>query len=177
METQSKKDKSNIENLQGTEAVKKIKNLVNKADTCFFCTYIKSGESFSTRPMSTQKVDDEGNLYFLSRSDSDKNLEIKEDNYVQLLYNTSSHVGFLSIYGTAEIIYDKALLDEIWDPIAKVWFTEGKDDPTISIIKVRPADGYYWDTVHGKAVALVKMLTSLITGKTLDDSVEGNIKV
>ncbi len=177
METISKEAKGKVENLLGTEAVKKIKELVKKADTCFFCTHIKSGESFSTRPMSTQKVDDEGYLYFLSDKGSDKNLEIQEDSYVQLLYNSSAHSGFLSIYGTAEIIYDRALIEELWEPIAKVWFTEGKDDPTISVIKVKAADGYYWDTAHGKAVSLIKMVASIVTGKTMDDSIEGNLNI
>jgi hypothetical protein len=59
----------------------------------------------------------------------------------------------------------------------KVWFTEGKDDPRISVIKVTPTSGYYWDTKHGSAVAFTKMLIGSIIGTTLDDSVEGILKV
>jgi hypothetical protein len=38
-------------------------------------------------------------------------------------------------------------------------------------------DGYYWDTKHGHAVALVKMIAGALSGKTLDDSIEGTLKV
>ncbi|MEP6467521.1 MAG: pyridoxamine 5'-phosphate oxidase family protein, partial [Parafilimonas sp.] len=55
--------------------------------------------------------------------------------------------------------------------------TEGKDDPRITVIKVTPENGYYWDTKHGQAVALVKMVAGAIAGKTMDDSIEGNIKL
>jgi len=89
----------------------------------------------------------------------------------------SHHSGFLSINGRAEISKDKAKIEELWDGIMKTWFTEGKDDPRITVIKVTPVDGYYWDTKHGEAVALVKMVVGAIAGKTLDDSIEGTIKV
>jgi hypothetical protein len=50
-------------------------------------------------------------------------------------------------------------------------------DPRITVIKVAPADGYYWDTKHNMAVAGVKMLIGAAIGKTLDDSIEGRLKV
>ena len=46
-----------------------------------------------------------------------------------------------------------------------------------SFIKVTPSEGYYWDTKHGTAVAFLKMAASVITGKTMDDSVEGTLEV
>jgi general stress protein 26 len=127
--------------------------------------------------MSPEKIDDEGNLWFLSASDSHKNKHIAEDPSVQLLFQGSAHSDFLSINGKAEISRDKNKIDELWDGIMKTWFTEGKDDPRITVIKVMPESGYYWDTKHGQAVALVKMVIGAATGKTLDDSIEGTIKV
>jgi hypothetical protein len=58
----------------------------------------------------------------------------------------------------------------------KNWFTEGKDDPRITVIKFTPTQGYYWDTKHGMAVALIKRLAGAIMGETHDDSIEGKIK-
>jgi general stress protein 26 len=65
----------------------------------------------------------------------------------------------------------------LWKPLAKVWFTGGEDDPRISVIKVEPAEGYYWDNKHGNAIAFVKMLAGALTGQTLDDSIEGKLDV
>ncbi len=58
-----------------------------------------------------------------------------------------------------------------------MWVTEGEDDPRITVIKVEPSRGYYWDTKHDRAIVLAKMVAGAITGKTLDDSIEGQIKV
>ena len=51
------------------------------------------------------------------------------------------------------------------------------DDPRITVIKVTPSEGYYWDTKHGNAVAGVKMLIGTVLRKTLDDSVTGKLDV
>jgi general stress protein 26 len=167
----------NRENLQGEAAAKKIKELVNSAKTCFFCTKHDPENEFATRPMAVQKTDDDGTLWFLSATDSNKNAELQTENTVQLLFQGSSYSDFLSIYGTAVVSTDKEKIKELWKPDLKVWFTEGLDDPRISVIKVEPSGGYYWDTKHGAPITLAKRLFGAVTGKTLDDSIEGELKL
>ncbi len=165
----------NFKNLDGSEAIKKITALAKKASSCFFCTNIISGQSFSTRPMSPQKIDEQGNFWFLSAKDSKKNQELKIDPYVQLLFQGSHYSDFLTLYGDATISDDKAKIKELWEPTLKTWFTEGVDDPRITVIKVEPWEGYYWDTKHGMVVAGLKRLAGAALGKTLDDSIEGSV--
>jgi len=165
----------NFENLQGNEAWAKLKEMAEGV-SCFFCSNIRSGLPFSTRPMSPQKVDDNGDLWFLSANDSHKNEEIAIDPMVHLLFQGSKYSDFLNVYGIAEIIDDKEKIKELWEPILKTWFTEGVDDPRISVIKVSPTQGYYWDNKHGNAVAFVKQLVGAAIGKTLDDSIEGKLQ-
>ncbi|RYF71839.1 MAG: general stress protein [Cytophagaceae bacterium] len=167
----------NHKDLQRTQAGQKIKELASKTNTCFFCTQISTGQPLDVRPMSVQKVDEEGNFWFLSANDSHKNQEIKSDDHVQLLFQGSAHSDFLSIYGVATISTDKELIKELWEPILKTWFTGGVDDPRITVIKVATQQGYYWDNKHGDAVALLKMAAGAVLGKTLDDSIEGQLTV
>jgi general stress protein 26 len=167
----------NHEDLTGDKAIQKIKELVDKAKSCFFCTAVAAGESNGARPMSVQQIDDDGNLWFLSADDSHKNLEISQDPTVTLFFQGSPHSDFLQLIGHATISRDRAKIEELWEPIIKTWFTGGKDDPRITVIKVTPMEGYYWDTKHNRAVAGVKMLIGAAVGKTLDDSIEGKLKV
>ncbi len=166
----------NYKALQGEEAVKKIIELTDKAKTCFFCTKPLQGDITATRPMSVQKVDEEGNLWFLSAKDSHKNEELQASPHAHLLFQGSSYSDFLTIYGPATVTTDKAKIKELWEPTLKTWFTEGIDDPRITVIKVESAKGYYWDTKHGLAVAFAKRLVGSVIGKTLDDSIEGTLK-
>ena len=167
----------NHKNLSAEEASKKIKELVEKANTCFFCTAAQGIGSNGVRPMSVQKVDDEGNLWFLSANDSHKNKQIAIDPTIKLYFQGSAHSDFLHLSGKALVSEDKAKIKELWEPILKTWFTEGENDPRISVIKVMPSEGYYWDTKHGMAVAGIKMLVGAVIGKTMDDSIEGKLKV
>lgn len=167
----------NIKDLFGEEAKKRIKEMAEDSKSCFFCTNTLFGKWFIPRPMAVQKVDDDGNLWFLSSKDSHKNSEIAADPNVQLLFQASKHAGFLSISGIASVSADQQKINELWDPLAKVWFTQGKDDPRISVIKVEPTEGYYWDNKHGSAIAFVKMMAGAMIGKTLDDSIEGKLNV
>ena len=167
----------NYQDLKDSDAIEKIKELTDKASSCFFCTSVSLEQPFVTRPMAVQKVDDDGTIWFLSSNDSHKNKEVAANPVVQLLFQGSSYSDFLQITGMATISEDRQKIKELWNPFLKVWFTEGIDDPRISVIKVDPIEGYYWDTKHNKIVVTVKRLIGAITGKTLDDSIEGRIDV
>jgi hypothetical protein len=60
---------------------------------------------------------------------------------------------------------------------AKAWFTKGEDDPEITAIWVKPTDAYYWVTKNTKMISLIKIFSSVLTGKTSDDGVEGKMKL
>ena len=167
----------NRENLSSQDAIAKIKQLVVKAQNCFFCTQPSSNNPHGARPMNVRQVDDQGNLWFLMANDSHTAQEVASDPTVKLFFQGSPHSDFLHLNGLAEIVKDRSKLDDLWEPILKTWFTEGKDDPRITIVRVTPSEGYYWDTKHGNFVAGVKMLIGAVVGKTLDDSIEGKLRV
>ena len=163
--------------LRGPEAVAKIRELVKIAQNGFFCTTPLRGGSGGTRPMNVRQVDDAGNLWFLSASDSQHNRELAADPIVNLYFQGSPHSDFLHLVGTATISTDRAKIEELWEPMIKNWFTGGVTDPRITVIRVSPTEGYYWDTKHATWVAGVKMMVGAALGKTMDDSIEGRLKV
>ena len=168
-------EEKNHQDLFGQEAGEKIKEMAKSANTCHFCTSITTGQPLKVRPMSIQKVDDQGNFWFLSSDDSHKNADIQSDPNVHLLFQGSSYSDFLSVYGSATISKDKETIKELWEPILKTWFTDGIDDPRITVIKVEAKEGYYWDNKHGNTVAFAKTVVGAVLGKTMDDSIEGKL--
>ena len=165
----------NIKHLSNEEAVEKMQELAT-GQTCMFTTF--TGEyDITVRPMATQSIDDDGSFWFFSGKNSHKNKEIQQNNKVQLLYSHPGKYNFLSVEGEAEISTDKEKIKELWTPLVKTWFQEGVDDPNLTLIKVTPHNSYYWDTKHGKMVAFAKYLASIVAGKTMDDSIEGKLKV
>lgn len=165
------------QNLTHLEAIKKIKELSEKAKICMFCTELDR-LPVNSRPMGLQETDESGNLWFISSSTSNKNFEIKEDRRVQLFFMNNSDSEYLSVYGEASIYKDRSTIEDKWSPMANAWF-DGKDDPNVSIIRVEPKETYYWDTKAGKLVSLLSFAAAAITGNKTDnsDGVEGTATI
>lgn len=160
--------------LHDQAAIDKIKELA-EGKMCLFCTY-ENGEIVS-RPMSTQGIDEDGTIWFFSRKDSEKNEQIDEDYTVHLMYMDTGKQQYLSLSGHASIVVDKQKTEELWDPIARAWFEKGKDDPALSLLRVTPEEGHYWDTKNGKLISLIKIAVAALTGKQMDGGVDGDLKV
>jgi general stress protein 26 len=167
----------NTKNLKANEGVEKLKELVNAIEICLFSTNLKGNDGATFRPMSAQEVDDEGNIWFFSDINSDKNREVNQDNAVQLIFSHPGKSSYMIVNGEAEISTDRARIEELWSPAAKIWFEQGKDDPDISLIKVNTKSAYYWDTDGNKMINFFKFLASVATGSNLVTGVQGSIKV
>ncbi|MES2850797.1 MAG: pyridoxamine 5'-phosphate oxidase family protein [Bacteroidota bacterium] len=165
-----------INNLENQMAFAKMKELSEGIGTCMFCTKLQS-PPFHTRPMSVSKVDEDGKFWFMSSAESDKNMEIQHNDFVQLVFSDPSGSRFMSVYGEADILTDNKSIDEAWVPIAKAWFKEGKETPYLTVIKVHPQYAYYWDTKDGKMISLLKIAAAAISGNPADTGVEGALTV
>jgi len=170
-----KQPEVNRRDLSGLDAAARLKEMAKDADSCFFVTQGGTGDNRGVRPMSVREADDAGQLWFLSASDSHKNAEIAANPAVKLYFQKNAHAGFLELEGYAEIITDRERIRDLWNFVLKTWFTEGEDDPRITVIRVIPRRGYYWDNKHGDAVAGAKVVVGAVIGKTLDDSIEGTL--
>ena len=148
----------NRRDLSGAGAIERVRDMTKDADTCFLATAASLGT-----------------IWFLSSIDSHKNQEIAIDPNVKLFFQVSKHSGFLELDGHADISQDKAQIKRLWNFMLRTWFTDGEDDPRITVIKVTPRSGYYWDNKHGDAVAGAKVAVGAVAGVTLDDSIEGRL--
>jgi len=168
---------NNKTNLNADKGIEKLQSLVEEINICLFCSNLKTDEGSTCRPMAAQEVDDEGNIWFFSDINSDKNQEIKKDKNVQLFFAHPGKSSYLVVNGEAEVIIDRQKTEALWVPLVKTWFKEGKDDPDISIIKVNTRDAYYWDTDGNKMINFLKMVASAATGTNLVNGKDGIINV
>jgi general stress protein 26 len=141
------------------EAIDKLKIIVEDIMICLFCTDLKTDDGSTCRPMAALKVCDQGNVWFFSEKNSEKNTAITNDKNVQLFFSQPVKNSYLVLNGEAEIILDKSKIEELWSPPAQVWFKEGKDDANISIIKVNPTSAYNWEIKSNRMVNLFKIAT------------------
>lgn len=174
--TQQQKPADHLQDLHGAAAVQRLRDMVKDSPNCFFCTHEAPGCPSDTRPMNVREVDAEGNFWFLSSSDSLKNHELARDARVELFFQGAEHSGFLHVTGRASISRDPQRIADLWEPLLKNWFTGGQQDPRITVIKVAPDSGYYWDNQHGDLVAGIRIMLGAALGQTQDDGVEGSLR-
>ena len=128
--------------------------------------------------MTVQEVDDEGNLWFISAIDTHKDQELQKDSHACLFFQAADQAEFLELRGTALVTQDKSRIHQLWDPRMNAWFEKGKDDPRVSVIKVTPKEGYYWDTYKGGFASGVRMLVgTFLLQETHPDSAEGQLRI
>jgi len=166
------------QNLAGSEALEKLKELSEKVSICFFSTTTGTSKDISsrTRPMQALQVEDDGTAWFMTGNNSKKIEQISTDKHVELLFSDPAGSHYLALSGEAQITTDREKIKDLWKPLLKIWF-DGPDDPNIALIKVTPTEGFYWDTKNNKIVQMAKMVAGMVTGKELDDSIEGNLSL
>tara|TARA_R110000765_G_scaffold98047_3_gene184310 strand:- start:3406 stop:3906 length:501 start_codon:yes stop_codon:yes gene_type:complete len=162
-------------NLFNKEAQNKIKELAESIDFTMLATNLSSLPIHAI-PMSTKKVDDLGQIWFLSNRNSEHNANIHKSNDVHLFYSKAMSMEFMNFYGKAEIVNDKGIIENLYQKSDDNWF-EGKEDPNITAIKVIPKDAHYWDTKNTMLVSLLKMGIGAITGKKVDLGEQGELSV
>lgn len=134
------------QNLEDKKALTRMTNLIESIKTGMLVTCLDD-RPLNVVPMTTKKIDEEGNIWFLSRLDSNQNCNIVQEPEVQLIYSAPATKEFISIYGMAAVSVDPGKLKELYHESDDAWFT-GLDDPNLTAIKVTPKESYYWDEKH-----------------------------
>jgi general stress protein 26 len=155
-------------------SVEKLKEILEGIDFTMLTT-IANGRLHS-RPMSTQEMDENGDLWFFTSDDSRKIDEVNADNRVNAAYSDPGGNTYVSVFGTAEVVKDRAKIEELWNPIHKAWFPEGLDDPHLCLLKVAVEEAEYWDAPSSKFVQLAGFIKALATGTEADYGDHGTVK-
>ncbi|QZY87843.1 pyridoxamine 5'-phosphate oxidase family protein [Exiguobacterium acetylicum] len=147
------------------EAVETVKKLIDKIETAMLTTV--SAEGLVSRPMQTQDIEFDGDLWFLTSKETDKYQELLKNPSVNVAYVDKSYV---SIRGTAELVEDIERKKELWSPRYEAYLGTTYEDPKVVLIKVNTEAAEYWET--GNTTKSVKQVLKKVVGK--DDENEIN---
>lgn len=161
--------------LYNEEAIEKLRELVDGGDVAMMATNI-GRKPLSVVPMHTKKIEEDGSIWFLSSNNSDHNRDILQDPTAQLLYNNSSDMDFVSVFGEAHIVSDQEVLDDLYDSKDNAWF-EGSQDPNLTAIKFTPREAAYWSNDSNKLVTFFKLQMAAFTGNDKDIGSSGKLKM
>jgi general stress protein 26 len=125
--------------------------------------------TLSSRPMTSQQVDDAGQIWFFTSDKTDFVRHLSEHPEVNVSFSAPDDSLYVSIAGHAEMVRDRAKTDELWNPMVAAWFDGGRDDPHLALIRVQMASAEYWDTHSSKMTQLYALAKAALTGKAPRD--------
>ena len=160
---------------ESSEAIKKLKSVGEDIRFCMYTTY-KNGR-IDSRPMTTQQVDDEGNVWFFTSRNTDLGDNSNHGESVTLIYSEPKDNTYLSVSGNAELVNDEAKKEELWNVMNKAWFPGGKEDPDLVLLRVVTEEAAYWDSSSSKMVVFFSMLKAVATGTTPDTGDHGKLNL
>lgn len=155
--------------------IKLLKEKIEDVRICMFTTLSLSDE-FSSRPMATANVEDDGSIWFFTNEYSLKNAEISKENRVMLVYSNPSNNTYMYVNGKAELVENVEKRSAYFSIMVKAWFPKGLEDPGLALIKVTPDVAEYWDSSSSKMVVAFNMLQAIVTGDKYDEGQHKKLK-
>src|SRR5947209_17082118 len=94
-------------------------------------TTIDEDGTLHSRPMTTQDVDFDGELWFFTGAHAPKVWQSEEHRQVNVAFADPEKQTYISASGTAQLVRDRSKIEELWKPVYKMFFPKGLDDPEL----------------------------------------------
>ena len=145
------------------EELETLRDLIKNIDTAMLTTV--SDEGLVSRPMKTQEVEFDGDLWFFTKKETDKYREILHEKDVNVAYVGKSYV---SVRGRAEIVEDLNKKKELWSKAYEKIMQTTYDDPDVILIKIEAEAAEYWET--GNLAKNIAFMYKRIRGKDAEST-------
>lgn len=141
-----------------------IRTIMKDVRTCMFVT-ISDDDALHAAPMTTQEAEFDGNAWFIASHHSDTVRNLMARPRVNVSYSGTS--SWVSVSGSARVVDDGERKKELWNTFTEAWFPDGKEDPSVVVIKVDGESAQYWDS-PGRVATTLSMLKARVSGTTPD---------
>jgi general stress protein 26 len=137
-----------------------IRSIIDAAKVAVLTTTSPSGELHS-RPLAVLDDVFEGSVWFFTQDPSPKSDDIAANPEVNVAYADGK--GYLSIAGTATIEHNPTRIDQLWNPMAEAWFENGRDDPSVALLRVDARSAEYWSSDKPGIVRAFEIAKAVVT--------------
>lgn len=143
----------------------KVRDLIKSTRLAMLTSIAPDGRLVS-KPMATQDVEFDGDVWFIAERDSDKVRNIRANPSVNVAYASSD--SWVSLAGNAEVVDDHAKLTELWNMFTDAWLEGGPENPNNILIRVSADSAEYWDTPGSKVTQVANLVKAKVTGKRFE---------
>ncbi len=140
---------------------------VEIAQDARFCmvTSTAADGALHARPMTPQQVSDDLEAWFFISRSSEQAADIVSEPRVNMSFDGSK--DWLSVAGTATLVDDRRLVEEMWNPVVEAWFPDGPQDPDLALLRVDAESAEYWKAPGGRAASLLSFVKAKANGEPM----------
>lgn len=146
-------------NMLKQDDIETLRELIKDVDTAMLTTVTEEG--LVSRPMKTQEVEFDGDLWFFTKKETNKYDEISHNQDVNVAYVGKSYV---SVRGKAEIVEELGKKKELWSKVYEKIMQTSYDDPNVILIKINVEAAEYWE--QGNFIKNVVFFYQRMTGQS-----------
>ncbi len=142
------------------EEVAKVHEIISGMDIAMLTTVDATSAHgrLTSRPLSTQRAEEDGDVLFLVRDASPVVRDVEANPQVNVAY--SSAKAWVSLAGTASVVRDRALVEQLWSKGASAFMEGGPENPDNVVLKVSGDTAEYWGgtSLVGTVVSTVRSM-------------------
>jgi general stress protein 26 len=147
------------------DQTRKVAELL-KGERFGFLTTTTTDGKLTSRPMTLQEVEFDGDLWFFAERGSHPVQHITAAPRVNV--GVGSGGSWVSLSGDAEVVEDAAKKRELWNSAVEAWFPQGPDDDSVVLIKVHADSAEYWDSPGGRLATAFSFVKAKVTGERIE---------
>lgn len=116
----------------------------------------------------------EGVIWFISAEGTEAHTAAASAGRVRVIASDMSAQLFADVHGSLTVADNPDKLDELWSPMAAMWFEDGREDDKVRLLAFRPTEGEIWAT-DGGAGFLYEVAKAHLTDDTPDMGDHGKV--
>lgn len=149
-------------------AIQKLAEMIDGIQFAMLTTAEPDG-TLRSRPMATQQVEFDGDLWFFTWDESPKTDQVRQDHHVNVSFSEPKRQAYVSMSGMAQVVHDRAKAEELWNPMYKAYFPQGLDDPNLALLKVEVSQAEFWDAPSSKMVHAYRLAKAMLGDESIQD--------
>jgi general stress protein 26 len=97
-----------------------------------------------TRPMTAQCEGDQGPIWFFTNRDAAIAADLGNGRRAIAAFTSKGHDLFATVHGDLRVDNNRAVIDRLWNSHVAAWYTDGKDDPALTLLRFDAETAEIW---------------------------------
>src|SRR5215218_4030483 len=147
------------------DQTRKVADLL-KGERFGFLTTTSPDGTLTSRPMTLQEVEFDGDLWFFAERDSHPVRHVSTSPQVNV--GVGSGGSWVSLTGRAVVVEDPARKRELWNSAVEAWFPQGPDHDSVVPDQVAADPAGVWGGPRGRLATAFSFVKAKVTGQRID---------